>query len=67
MKAPENIKQLESSLSDLHASVARLIEVIQNNAHHLEQAEAILNKLPILDFYNDDLRRNIEAIRDQAR
>ena len=49
---------------DLHLSVLKLIKVIQDNAKTLSQGEEILNKLPLLDFYNDDLLRNIEVMRD---
>jgi hypothetical protein len=63
MNDQNNIKELEASLVDLHSSVARLIQVIQVNGHRLEDAELILNKLPMLDFYNDDLRRNIDSLR----
>lgn len=54
---------LEASLLDLHASVNRLIRVIHENAHTLERSQEILDKLPLLDFYNDDLRRNISSMR----
>jgi hypothetical protein len=63
MNDQNNIKELEASLVDLHTSVARLIQVIQVNGHRLEDGELILNKLPMLDFYNDDLRRNIDSLR----
>ena len=54
---------LEDSLLALHGSVARLITMIQENAAGMEREREILNKLPLLDFYNDDLLRNISAIR----
>ncbi|GEM_PF-1869671 len=60
----ENLVSLEDSLMDLHLSVLKLIKVIQDNAKTLSQGEEILNKLPLLDFYNDDLLRNIEVMRD---
>jgi hypothetical protein len=49
---------------DLHLSVLKLIKVIQDNATTLDRGEEILNKLPLLDFYNDDLLRNINIMRD---
>jgi hypothetical protein len=63
MTHPDNLHELQVSLTDLHGSVNRLIAVIQQNAEYLEDAETIMNKLPMLDFYNDDLKRNIEALR----
>jgi hypothetical protein len=63
MTHPDNLHELQASLTDLHGSVNRLIAVIQQNAEYLEDAETIMNKLPMLDFYNDDLKRNIEALR----
>ena len=48
----------------LHLSVNKLIKVIQDNAATLERGDEVLNKLPMLDFYNDDLLRNIEAMRE---
>jgi hypothetical protein len=54
---------LEASLLDLHASVNRLIRIIQENADTLDRGPEILDKLPLLDFYNDDLLRNIDSIR----
>ena len=55
--------EIQESLLDLHASVHRLIKVIQDNADTLSRGEEILDKLPLLDFYNDDLLRNIENLR----
>jgi hypothetical protein len=54
---------LEESLLDLHGSVSRLIKVIQENANGMERSQEILDKLPLLDFYNDDLLRNIQSMR----
>jgi hypothetical protein len=50
---------MEDSLLALHGSVARLISMIQENAPGMEKEREILDKLPLLDFYNDDLLRNI--------
>jgi hypothetical protein len=54
---------LEESLLDLHTSVNRLIKVIQDNAASLDRGREIMDKLPLLDFYNDDLLRNIRSMR----
>lgn len=59
----ESPAQLEDSLMDLHASVAKLIKAIQENAATMDRSQEILDKLPLLDFYNDDLLRNINALR----
>ncbi len=59
----ESPAALEASLVDLHTSVARLIKAIQSNAGSLNRSQEILDKLPLLDFYNDDLLRNIKTIR----
>jgi methyl-accepting chemotaxis protein len=63
----DDLLALQASLQDLHGSVHRLIQVIQENASYLADSEAIMDKLPILDFYNDDLKRNIEAIRQSTQ
>jgi hypothetical protein len=55
---------LSASLMDLHHSVNRLIKVIQENAADMDRGAEVLDKLPMLDFYNDDLLRNIEAMRN---
>lgn len=60
----DNLAGLEASLMGLHLSVSKLIKVIQDNAATLDRGDEVLNKLPMLDFYNDDLLRNIEAMRD---
>ncbi len=62
---PINREELEASLRSLHHSVHRLISVIRENAGVLDNTEEILNKLPLLDFYNDDLLRNIDSLREQ--
>lgn len=67
MTHPEQIQELRASLSDLHGSVSRLIAVIQENAQYLEDSEAVMDKLPMLDFYNDDLKRNIDALGQTGR
>ncbi len=64
MKHTDNLIGLEESLMDLHVSVNKLIKVIRDNATSLEQGEEVLNKLPLLDFYNDDLLRNISNMRE---
>lgn len=64
MQNAENLVGLEESLLDLHVSVNKLIKVIQDNATSLERGQDVLNKLPLLDFYNDDLLRNINNMRD---
>jgi hypothetical protein len=60
---PENQAGLEDSLLDLHRSVNRLIRVIQEHAETLERGDEVLDKLPMLDFYNDELLRNIDGMR----
>lgn len=65
MEPPEKIAELETSLLGLHASVERLIRLIRENAATLERREEILDKLPLLDFYNDDLLRSIQNLRDK--
>ena len=60
----DNLAGLEASLMGLHLSVNKLIKVIQDNAASLDRGDEVLNKLPMLDFYNDDLLRNIEAMRE---
>lgn len=59
----ESPSGLEASLIDLHASVNRLIRAIHANAGTLERSGEILDKLPMLDFYNDDLLRNIRTLK----
>lgn len=54
---------LEASLLDLHASVERLIQLLQEKVDTLDRGPEILDKLPLLDFYNDELLRNISSIR----
>lgn len=63
----DELQELQASLQELHGSVHRLIQVIQENSAYLADSEAIMDKLPILDFYNDDLKRNIEAIRQSTQ
>lgn len=63
MENTESISGLEDSLLNLHSSVRKLIRVIQDNATVMERKEEILDKLPLLDFYNDDLLRNIDALK----
>lgn len=58
----ETSAALEASLADLHASVKRLIHSIQVNAESMEHGPEILDKLPLLDFYNDDLKRNLDSM-----
>jgi hypothetical protein len=62
----EHLAGLEDSLLDLHHSVNKLIKVIQENAATLERGDEVLNKLPLLDFYNDDLLRNLGKMRDHG-
>lgn len=64
MNNTENLAELEESLLGLHESVNKLIKVIQENAATLDRGEEVLNKIPMLDFYNDDLLRNIQAMRE---
>jgi hypothetical protein len=59
----EHLAGLEESLMDLHISVGKLIKVIQQNAASLDRGQEVLDKLPMLDFYNDDLLRNIQNMR----
>jgi hypothetical protein len=63
--SPENLVSLEDSLLDLHQSVNRLIKVMQDQAATLTCGEAVLDKLPMLDFYNDELLRNIHNMRER--
>lgn len=57
------LASLEDSLMDLHNSVNRLIRVIQEHAGSLDRGAEVLDKLPMLDFYNDDLLRNIHNMK----
>jgi hypothetical protein len=59
----ESPTELEASLLDLHTSVNRLLKAIQANAGSLDRGQEILDKLPLLDFYNDDLMRHIYTLR----
>lgn len=63
--SPENLISLEDSLLDLHHSVNRLIKVMQDHASTLACGEDVLDKLPMLDFYNDELLRNIHNMRER--
>ncbi len=65
-EASEKLIDLEKTLLGLHTSVANLISVIGKNASRLEGGEEALNKLPILDFYNDDLLRITKTLRDSS-
>lgn len=60
---PEKYASLEDSLLDLHQSVNRLIKVIQEHADSLDRGDEVLDKLPMLDFYNDELLRNIHNMK----
>jgi hypothetical protein len=62
----ENLAGLEASLMDLHHSVNRLIQVMQEHACTLERGNEVLDKLPLLDFYNGELLRNIHDMRDRG-
>jgi hypothetical protein len=66
MQPPErpsdDIQTLTASLTELHASVHRLIQVCQDSAQYIVNSQEMLDKLPLLDFYNDDLQRNIEIL-----
>lgn len=62
---PDNMANLEDSLMDLHHSVNRLIKVMQEHAGSLDRGDEVLDKLPILDFYNDELLRNIHNMRER--
>lgn len=64
--SPENLNGLEDSLLDLHHSVNRLIKVMQDHAGNLDCGDAVLDKLPMLDFYNDELLRNIHNMRERG-
>jgi len=61
----ENLAGLEESLMDLHISVNKLIKAIQENAASLNRGQEVMDKLPMLDFYNDDLLRNINNMRER--
>jgi hypothetical protein len=62
----DNLASLEDSLMDLHHSVNRLIRVMQEHADTLERGDEVLDKLPMLDFYNDELLRNIHNMRERG-
>jgi hypothetical protein len=62
----DDLAGLESSLHDLHRSVNRLIEVMQENAGTMDRGEEVLNKLPLLDYYNGELLRNIHDMRPRG-
>ena len=62
---PDNMASLEDSLMDLHNSVNRLIKVMQEHAGSLDRGDEVLDKLPMLDFYNDELLRNIHNMRER--
>ena len=59
----QNLASLEESLMDLHHSVDRLIRVIQEHAVTLDRGDEVLDKLPMLDFYNGELLRNIRSMK----
>lgn len=65
MEHIDNLEGLEASLMDLHLCVGKLIKVIHENAATLDNGDAVLDKLPLLDFYNDELLRNIGNMRDR--
>lgn len=62
----DNLAGLEASLMDLHHSVSRLIEVMQEHAGTLDRGDEVLDKLPLLDYYNDELLRNIHDMRERG-
>jgi len=62
----DNLAGLESSLMDLHHSVNRLIEVMQEHAGTLDRGDEVLDKLPLLDYYNGELLRNIHDMRERG-
>jgi hypothetical protein len=62
----DNLAGLESSLMDLHHSVRRLIEVMHEHAGTLDRGEEVLDKLPLLDYYNGELLRNIHDMRERG-
>ncbi|MBW8887595.1 MAG: hypothetical protein JF616_07540 [Fibrobacteres bacterium] len=62
----DNLAGLESSLMDLHLSVNRLIEVMQEHAGTLDRGDEVLDKLPLLDYYNGELLRNIHDMRERG-
>ncbi len=64
MDNTEDIAELQNSLLDLHGSVSRLIKAFYDNVESLENREAILDVLPLLDFYNDDLAEQIIRLND---
>jgi hypothetical protein len=61
----DNLAGLESSLMDLHHSVNRLIEAMQEHAGSLDRGDEVLDKLPLLDYYNGELLRNIHDMRER--
>ncbi len=63
MEKSKQIVELETSLLDLHGSVDKLIKLIKENSTTLSRSEEVLNKLPLLDFYNDDLLSNIKTLQ----
>ena len=62
----DNLAGLEASLMDLHQSVTRLIEAMQVHAGTLDRGDEVLDKLPLLDYYNDELLRNIHDMRENG-
>jgi hypothetical protein len=59
----EDITGLEDSVQQLHTAVNHLIWIIQENAAFLPGGRDILDKLPLLDFYNHDLLQQLESLQ----
>ncbi len=55
--------ELERSLLNLYVSISRLITVLEENAEVFDNRDEILDRLPLLDFYNDDLLESIRSIK----
>ncbi len=66
MHNAKDLTGLGDSLMQLHLSVSKLIKVIQINSATIDSREEILDKLPLLDFYNDDLLRSINFMRERS-
>ena len=60
---PSQKAELERTLFNLHVSVSKLVHALNDNAGLFDNADEILNKLPMLDFYNDDLLTSIQALK----
>ena len=60
---PEDLTGLEDAVVQLHTAVNHLIWIIHENADFIPQGREILDKLPLLDFYNQDLITQLENLQ----